>query len=235
MKMMNNFGYFKPSDPTLNGIKFGNWGSRPYEYFWAASVVDVENKSILDFGTGLPSEHNWYQFVLQNLKPSHYQGIDYDSRIKNEEINEPNCKMGWMDMSDLKISDNSIDVLYAISTFEHIDNIDVFMNCVKEAHRVLKKDSIMVITIDEMWNCFNKDPIHSAWNELEKVLIKENIINHKTHSFGMKDFIEIISQYFEPCFEDGEQAPQQVNCQEDLLYNLTWNSKVSYGVFKVKK
>lgn len=235
MKLINNFGYFKPTDPCIDGIKFGNWGSRPYEYFWAASITDIKDKKVLDLGTGLPSEHNWYKFALDNLQPSHYHGIDFDSRMHNEPIDEHNCKMCWMDMSDLKIDDNSIDIIYSISTFEHIDNVETFMKCIKEANRVLKKEAVMVVTLDELWNTFNNDPIHSAWNELEKALRRDRKIYHINHSFGMKDFIELVSEYFEPVFEDDETAPQQINSQSDLLYSPLWNSKVSHGVFKVKK
>jgi ubiquinone/menaquinone biosynthesis C-methylase UbiE len=227
----NLVGYFKPTDPGINGIKYGNWGSRPYEYFWAAVVVDVTNKRVLDVGTGLPSEHNWNEFVRSQLKPKSYLGIDIDLRLKDEEINEENHKMLYMDMANLQLDDNSIDVIYSISTFEHIDNVDVFMKCMKEGHRVLDKGGKMVVTLDEIWNIANKDTQHSSWNELEKVLVKENKFSKKDVSFGMVDFSELISQWFEPV----DIIIQKNDADTNLLHHPLWNSTVSYGVFNVKK
>lgn len=229
---MKNFGYFTPSYPTLPGIRFGNWGSRPYEYFWAATITDVENKKVLDLGTGLPSEHTWYQFVLNNLSPVSYAGIDFDSRIKQEEINTDNCKMLWMDMSDLKFDDNSFDLIYSISTFEHFDNEDCFMKAIKETHRVAAKDAIMVVTLDELWNVYNKHGEHSSWNELEKVLIKNGKFDDKDMSFGMKNFIELVKDYFVPEEMDPEDIIKN-NADPNLLHSSVWNSVVSHGVFRV--
>lgn len=231
---MKNFGYFKNTDPVLSGIKFGNWGSRPYEYFWAATILDAKDKNVLDLGTGLPSEHNWFNFVIETLNSKTYCGIDFDSRMKNEEINNDKCEMQWMDMSDLKFEDNSFDLIYSISTFEHFDNEECFMKSIKETHRVCKKDALMIVTLDEIWNIYNKDPIHSAWNELEKILIKNEKYDNSKVSFGMNNFINLISEFFEPV-ELNEEDVKKTNANESVLYSPVWNSSVSYGIFKVKK
>ena len=163
---MEKIGYFRTTDPQLPGLKFGNWGSRPYEYFWVTCVESGEGKDILDIGTGLPSEHNWHEFVRDNIKPKSYLGIDFDSRLKNEEIDTETHKVKWMDASALDLPDNSIDLVYSISTFEHIDNFDLFMKIMKETHRVMRPGGKMVITLDEYWDSNDRNCL--PWNELER-------------------------------------------------------------------
>ncbi len=225
---MNKFGYFKPTDPMIHGIRYGNWGSRPYEYCWAANVVPVENLKVLDIGTGLPSEHTWHNYVRENLKPASYLGIDLDARLKNEEINEENHKVLWMNATELKLEDNSIDLIFSISTFEHIDDLEVFDKVMKELHRVLKPGGMMVLTLDEFWkhnvqNCL-------PWNELEKARIRAGKLTHG-RSYGICDFSEDIAQWFEPT----ETPPVKQDCDSSMLYSPVYNDCVSYGVFRVKK
>jgi len=231
---MKNFGYFKPTDPTLDGLRFGNWGSRPYEYYWAATILDAKDKTVLDLGIGSPSEHNWYDFVTNVMKTKLYCGIDFDERLKTETIDTDNCKVQWMDMTDLKFDNDKFDIVYCISTFEHFEKEELFLESIKEAHRVCKKDGLMVVTLDELWNKDNKDPIYSAWNELEKILIKNNHYDNSNISFGMKDFINLVSNYFEP-LEFKTTEIEKANSDESLLHSKIWNSVVSYGIFKVKK
>jgi hypothetical protein len=84
----------------------------------------------------------------------------------------------------------------------------------------------MVVTLDEIWNIANKDTQHSSWNELEKVLVKENKFSKKDVSFGMVDFSELISQWFEPV----DIIIQKNDADTNLLHHPLWNSTVSYGV-----
>jgi len=227
---MKKFGYFKTSDPQLPGIRFGNWGSRPYEYMWAAFVEPVEGLDVIDFGTGLPSEHNWHEFVRDNLKPKSYLGFDFDSRIKNEEINTPNHKVLWMDASNLQMPDNSIDLVYAISTFEHIDNFDLFKKILKEMHRVLRPGGKMVITLDEYWDHYDQSCL--PWNELERARNRAGLkTEDQNTSYGMTDFTLDAFDLFEPC----DAVVMKQNADKSLLYSPVYNDCVSYGVFKVRK
>lgn len=225
---MEKFGYFKPSDPQLPGLKFGNWGSRPYEYFWAATVQQVKNQDILDIGTGLPSEHNWHEFVRDQLQPSSYIGIDFDSRLKNEEINTDHHKVVWMDATRLDLESNSIDLVFSISTFEHIDNLPAFTSIIEECHRVLRPGGKMVVTLDEYWDWKRQDCL--PWNELERAYVRSGK-RFEGRSYGMSDFAKDIEGLFKPLNE----VPTKHNADGSLLYSPTYNDCISYGVFEVIK
>lgn len=225
---MKKTGYFYPHDPQLPGIKFGNWGSRPFEYFWCACVEPVEGKDVLDIGTGLPSEHNWHEFVRDNLKPKSYVGFDFDQRMKNEEIHTDNHKMVWMDGTNLQLPDNSIDLVFSISTFEHIDSMDMFKKVMTETHRVMRPGAVMVLTLDEYWDFKRTDCL--PWNELEKARVRSGI-RTEGRSYGICDFANDVSEWFEPL----ETPPVKKNADSTMLYSPTYNDCVSYGVFKVKK
>jgi ubiquinone/menaquinone biosynthesis C-methylase UbiE len=225
---MKKFGYFKPSDPQFPGLRYGNWGSRPFEYFWTSCVEPVEGLDVLDIGTGLPSEHNWHEHVRDNLKPKSYLGFDFDSRIKLEEINTPTHKVRWMDASNLQLPDNSIDLVFSISTFEHIDNFDLFKSIMKETARVMRPGAKMVLTLDEYWDW--KDQSCLPWNELERARVRVGV-KTEGRSYGICDFAEDIAEWFEPC----DSVPVKNNADNSMLYSPVYNDCVSYGVFKVKK
>lgn len=225
---MEKFGYFKPHDPQLPGIKFGNWGSRPYEYLWVCCAETYHNKDVLDIGTGLPSEHNWHEYVRDNLEAKSYLGIDFDSRLKNEEVITENHKVIWMDATNLQLSDNSIDLITSISTFEHIEDMKLFQLIMKEAHRVLRPSGKMVVTLDEYWDWKRQDCL--PWNELERARIRSGV-KTSGRSYGICDFAADIGEWFEP---DGT-PPVKNNADNSMLYSPTYNDCVSYGVFKVKK
>jgi SAM-dependent methyltransferase len=226
-------GYFKKSDPKLDGLKWGNWGSRPYEYFWASTVIDIKDKKVIDLGTGLPSEHNWHEYVRDKLKPSFYVGIDYDNRMLEQKINESNHKLIWMDMSDLWFESETFDVAYAISTFEHIPSYEVFIKSIKETHRVLKQGSKLVVTLDEIWDVkLNpKNCICSTWNELEKVMLEKTKLDTEV-SFGLIDFSRSIQEYFKPEGIEIFQIPIKKNADTGILHSTQYNSVVSYGIFE---
>lgn len=231
------FGYFKPGDPQLGGLKYGNWGSRPYEYMWASKIVSVKDKDVLDLGTGMPSDHNWHQFVKEYLEPKSYTGIDINERMKQEEIHEPKHKMLWMDMTDLKLPDETFDVVYSLSTYEHIPVAEQFIKAMEETHRVMKPGGILVVTLDEIWNVMLKPEqcICSTWNDLERDLIKKQLLrtsiqsaNYIYPSFGMEDFTYLVGELFYPV----SNPPTKENGEQGLLYSREYNSVISHGVFE---
>lgn len=225
---MTKFGYFRPYDVQLPGIKFGNWGSRPYEYFWCATTEPVEGKDVLDIGIGLPSEHTWHEFVRDNLKPKSYLGIDFDSRLKNEEIHTDNHKVMWMDASKMPLQDNSIDLVFSISTFEHIEQIEVFEGIMSECARVLRPGGRMILTLDEYWDWKRQDCL--PWNELERAWVRSGK-RFTERSYGIVDFAKDVEKYFKPL----EEVPVKNNADGSVLYSPEYNDCVSYGVFEVIK
>lgn len=243
-------GIFEKESPRLEGIKWGNWGSRPYEYEWVGKVVSVKGKSVIDLGVGLPSQYDWYRYVVKVLKPSFYAGIDIDGRILQEEVMENGFEIKYMDMSDLKYPDQTFDVAYCISTFEHIP-YNIFMKSIKEAHRVLKDDGVLVITLDERWNKNLPITSDNNWNYLEQSVTAMGLYKVGHISFGLPDFLNLIEDYFVLSNEDavvhldekvilseksGKPLYHRKNREARILNSgEVYNSCVSYAVLKKKK
>jgi SAM-dependent methyltransferase len=193
-------GLFRQTDPRLDGITYGNWGSCPYEYSWVKSCVSVAGKKVIDLGVGLPSQYNWYHHVVATLNPLFYAGIDVDTRIKNEEVIRENYEIRHMDMANLRYPDRFFDIAFCISTFEHVP-LMAFMKCIKEAHRVLKDGGTLVVTLDEWWDKDQRLTHANGWNTLEQDLIKEHMLDRSVGSFGLPDFLALVKDYFVPTIE----------------------------------
>ena len=240
-------GLFKNTDPVLTGITYGNWGSRPYEYEWISSVVSVHNKRVLDLGVGLPSQYNWYRYVVTSLHPSFYAGIDADSRVLKELISEKNFEIKHMDMAKLNYEDKSFDIAYCISTFEHIP-YETFMQSIQEAHRVLTDDGLLIITLDEEWDKNQLITHDNGWNTLEQSLMEKGIFKRKNRTFGLPEFLELIKNYFVLYLDDAtinyESGTIESKKDNRVYYHrlnkdpnilnsgLIYNSCVSYAVLK---
>ncbi len=250
---VKTIGICKKTDKVLEGITWGNWGSRPYEYYWVNSVVSVEGKRVIDLGVGLPSQYNWYEYIVKNQKPSFYAGIDFDGRMTKEEIlNKPNFTMRYMSMADLKYPNDSFDVAYCISTFEHIP-YEIFLKSIQECHRVLKDNGLLVITLDEQWDKKLPQTIHNKWNDLELSLIENGMFNREESalSFSLPNFLDLIKDYFILDNDDAvvnafdqtitsSRNPnhyyyKRENADGSILYSPhIYNSSVSYAVLRKK-
>lgn len=243
------FGVFKRDDKKEQSIRYANWGSRPYEYAWAANIVSIEGKRVLDLGTGLPSSYNWYSYAAINLKPSFYVGIDCDPNMVHQTIIEKNFQMRHMDMSDLKFADKEFDIAYCISTFEHIP-YDIFIKCIQEAHRVLKNDGLLILTLDEEWDKDIPLAYENGWNALEISLICSGRFRRTARSFGLPEFLTLVKDYFVPIQDDvfvdaysnrivssrdGSVYYDRKN-RDDFILNSgpLYNSCVSFAVLKKK-
>lgn len=246
----NLVGLFRQADPMLQGIRYGNWGSRPYEYAWASTVVDVKSKRVIDLGVGLPSQYNWYEYVITNLQPSFYAGIDYDGRILAELTSGQGYEIRHMDMADLEYPDKSFDIAYCISTFEHIP-YEVFMKAIQETYRVLVDNGLLIITLDEEWDNAQPSNHSNGWNTLEQSLISKGLFKSRGRSFGLPEFLDLIKDYFVLVQEDAQsdhslknicssknpQAYYYRRTDKDftiLNSGLPTNSCVSYAVLKKK-
>jgi SAM-dependent methyltransferase len=241
-------GVFKSTDKTIPGIVYGNWGSRPYEYAWASTVVDIEGKRVIDLGVGLPSQYNWYEYIIYHLKPSFYAGIDFDGRIFAELTRGENYEIRHMDMANLEYPDKSFDIAYCISTFEHIP-YEIFKQAIEEAHRVLEDDGLLVITLNEEWD--KDQPLNhsNGWNILEQSLVEKGLFKKRGRSFGLPEFLDLIKDYFVLAIEDAARDSSGKNiCSRNnhqtyyyrrmdkdftiLNSGLPTNSCVSYAVLK---
>src|SRR5579872_957526 len=238
-------GVFTRSDKQISGITFGNWGSRPYEYAWVTDLVSIEGKRVIDLGVGLPSQYDWFKYVVDKLKPSFYSGIDCDSRIKNELVSEQNYEICYMNMADLGYPDKSFDIAYCISTFEHIP-YEILMKSIQETHRVLKDDGILIITLDEEWDKDQPSNYSNGWNTLELQLLEKGLFKRGKRSFGLPEFLALIKEHFvlslEDAIIDGDKIISKSsnhvyydrrNKDNNILNSgLPTNSCVSYAVLK---
>lgn len=188
-------GIFRPSDPVISGIKYGNWGSRPYEYAWASTIVDIKNKRVIDLGVGLPSQYNWYKYAVKKLQPAFYAGIDCDERILREVILKDTFEIKHMDMSKIQYPNKSFDIAFCISTYEHIP-YKTFMKSIQETYRILKDDGLLVITLDEEWDKNEPTTHGNGWNTLEQSLIENGLFRRGQRSFGLPEFLSLIKNYF---------------------------------------
>lgn len=242
-------GVFTVKDPVLTEIKYANWGSRPFEYKWVSSVVDVKDKKVIDLGIGIPSHHEWYKYVIQELQPSFYAGIDCDERMIDQQIVSDKFEILYMGMDDLWYPDATFDVAYCISTFEHIP-YETFMKSIKEAYRVLKDDGVLVITLDERWDRNLAHTHSNGWNILEQSLIAKGEFADSNFSFGLPSFLQLIQSYFVPvkdCVvlashnlilakDDGSICYKRANRNDNILNSGdVYNSCVSYAVLKKNK
>jgi SAM-dependent methyltransferase len=215
-------GYFTLLSPRTEGIRFGNWGSRPYEYRWASTIVDVRGLDVLDLGVGLPSQYDWYRHVVEDLAPRRYCGIDFDDRIKEEEIRESRFTVQWMDMTDLDFPDATFDIIYCLSVFEHLPADSVERACA-EARRVMRSDGRLVVTLDERWDMDGR-PID--WNVLERTAGQRA---PRGRPLGLREFADLIDRWFVPV---ADRLPTRRNADRRLLHNTEYNSCVSYALFK---
>ncbi len=198
----NLVGIFKHTDNTLAGIMYGNSFSSPYEYAWAASVIPITNKRVIDLGVGIPSQYNWHKYVTNHLKPSFYVGIDSDERmqdyidmLRNEVIKKDHYDMKVMDISHINYPDNSFDVAYCISVYAYM-TYDTFITSIKETHRILKNDGLLIVTFNEVWDKNQPITYANSWNTLEQSLISREVC-HKIHrSFGLPELLTLIKDYF---------------------------------------
>ena len=215
-------GYFTLLSPRTEGIRFGNWGSRPYEYRWASTIVDVRGLDVLDLGVGLPSQYGWYRYALEHLVPRRYCGIDFDDRIREEELRESGLTIQWMDMTALDFPDASFDVIYCLSVFEHLPADSLERACA-EAYRVMRPGGRLVVTLDERWDVHGR-PID--WNVLERTADQKA---PDGRLFGLREFAELIDRWFVPV---ADRLPTRRNADRRLLHNKEFNSCVSYALFE---
>lgn len=137
------------------------WWSRPYEYAWASSFVK-EDHVVLDAACGVCHP---FKFYLCNLCKKVY-ACDSDARLmSNTEILKDIIKVfgyegrnfpleyldkslrSQQDISNTSYSDSMFDRIFCISVLEHLPEEQV-LKTLLEFKRILKKDGLLVVTID---------------------------------------------------------------------------------------
>lgn len=151
-------------DPQLNRIILElpeNWWSRPYEYAWAGSFISSYH-FVLDAACGICHP---FKFYLCNLCKNVY-ACDLDERLLSKKeividmfnvfgLKTLEFPLEYLDKPILSRQDIS-NTSYNVAMFDRIICISVLEHLVKEEllktllefKRILKKDGLIVITID---------------------------------------------------------------------------------------
>lgn len=106
-----------------------------------------KGSKVLDLGCG-----NGRFYELLKAKHVDYLGVDNNSQLlerARENFSDASFQLG--DMTDLKISDNTFDVIVSIAAFHHLPGRRLRHDAVAEMHRVLKKEGVLIMTV---WNLF---------------------------------------------------------------------------------
>ena len=106
-----------------------------------------KGQKILDLGCG-----NGRFYELLRPKNVDYLGVDNSSGlIEKARTNHPSAEFKLGDMVDLKLSDSKFDIIFSIASFHHVPSSKLRKQTVKEMHRILKKDGVLILTV---WNLF---------------------------------------------------------------------------------
>lgn len=141
-----------------------NSDTRVYEYPWAyyATRLDAGMK-VLDIGGGLSG----FPFVLSkegmhvvNVDPfydygplKHYKYDPYDVIDKMNGSFGTHVQLKRTTLSEARLEANSFDRVFSISAIEHIP-MDEVERIMKEIHRILKPQGMVVLTVDLFLNLY---------------------------------------------------------------------------------
>lgn len=172
-----------------------------------------DNTNIADLGCG---NGRFYNFIKKQHKKAHYIGIDNNEKLlekAKETFGEKLFKLG--DLTDIPLETNSIDVACSIAAFHHIPSLEFKKKSLKEIHRIIKKDGILIISV---WNLFQEKYKKYIWHSRLKWLLsfgkydsrdtfipwRKSGVKRYYHAFTMRELrkllktngFEIISEHF---------------------------------------
>lgn len=226
-------GYFLKRNPVTGKYTFSNWGSRIWEYKYTETMLlnwGVKGKRVVDIGIGLPSDSNFYKFYVNN--GVELIAYDLDSRLSTITRLSEKCRIINKNSAQMdEIESSSVDVVVAISNFEHFD-IESFEKTLIEVNRILKAGGKFLITFDIVLD--HDKP--AAWALLEKSIngkpaVESNeVLGLEAKKLELEDYLEILSKYFD--------VPTHIlnkgSSTKDLVYSDKWNSKIGYAVVTKK-
>lgn len=234
--MTDDSGYLTPSSPRVDKIRYGNWGSRPFEYAWAAGAVkDWSGLRVLDLGCAPPHSHTWGRWLVDNKNPKTYIGVDQDGEMADHGerySRPPQERYIHGDFTNLRgeVQDKSQDVVLFLSVQEHLSQ-EVLRDTVAEVDRVLTEDGVVLVTMDEIWDYRRIPDSLCSWNELEKDL--PTWLRLETMcSLTLRTVTEV---FWGPKFEPTEPIPTKVNADQAILHSLEWNCCVSHAILRRKR
>jgi len=148
--------------------------SRKAEYQFVFNEID-NNKKILDAGCGI----TFFPFFLKEK----FSNIDLDlvdfSKSTKKFYKSKDFRFIYSDLNNLDISDEIYDIVYCVSTLEHIQT---YSNVVKEISRILKPGGKLIITFDVS---FSKNDIINIQNVHEFVYSTLNQLNNENKNYNL--------------------------------------------------
>jgi ubiquinone/menaquinone biosynthesis C-methylase UbiE len=106
------------------------------------------NQKLADLGCG---NGRFYKFIKKHCQIS-YTGIDNNSPLlQKAQESYPEAKFIKGDLLKIPLKNDSQDIAIAIASLHHIPSNKYRTKAIKEIHRILKKNGILILTV---WNLF---------------------------------------------------------------------------------
>ncbi len=107
-----------------------------------------EGQRLIDLGCG---NGRFYDFI-RKYKSVRYVGMDNNKKLLDKAGENFNRKLFVLgDMTKIPLEGNKFDVACAIASFHHIPSITLRKTALKEIHRMLKSEGILIMSV---WNLF---------------------------------------------------------------------------------
>lgn len=164
-----------------------------------------DNQALADIGCG---NGRFFSFI-KDKRDIRYLGIDISDHLLEKAIStfkEAKFKIG--DILDIPSNKEKFDVVLSIAVIHHIPSKELREKAIKELHRILKKNSTLIITA---WNLFQQKYKKYIWKSYVKHILSlrkydlrdtfipwgKSGINRYYHAFTQKELKKLLEKYFD--------------------------------------
>jgi len=164
----------------------------PEEFYQFLPLIK-EKEKILDLGCG-----NGRLFEVLKEKNISYFGVDFsEEMVKIASQRYPNAFFQKANALSLPFKDNFFDKIFCFAVFHHIPSLDLRIEFLKEAKRVLKKEGLFIISV---WNLLKTKKILVLKYALLKIL-KHSFLDFKDIFYPWKNEKgEVLAWRYFHCF-----------------------------------
>ncbi len=149
---------------TAKLFENGSWLQKPVKTVMdlVPNFINYQSVKILDLGCGVG--RNCIALAQELKNKSKIDCVDIlefaieklnDNSIKFDVENEINGIVSSID--DFSISENSYDLIIAVSALEHVDNVESFKNKLTEISKGIKRNGIVCLIINSQITEINKE------------------------------------------------------------------------------
>ena len=160
------------NDYSVIAEEFDQTRSYVGKEFGAFDKLLIPNAQIIDLGCGngriIEHLNDFYRNSLNS--GFSYTGIDNsESLLESAKNKYKMAHVHFIHGNQLKIpaKDSSVDLLFNIRAFHHIPSKKLRLKSLKEMHRILKNDGVLVLTV---WNLYQKKYIKYVFKSLLRFL-----------------------------------------------------------------